>query len=293
MNHLSVIVSSTTVDLGETRRRVVEAVRRLPVVVVSMETFGASSSAPESVSVARVRESDVLVGLLGFRYGWVAPGARHSVTEMEYEAAQASGKIVLMYVPAQAYTLPASAGDSAQFAFIDRVQSEQHTCGTYHDSAELPATVVADLHRVLTGGPQGIIAYRKGIRELQNANYPGALYDLNWAVHFLPNDGAPAFLLALATLQGRLPRNVMRQDIQRAESLLETSIRISPSREAVALKGAIELDYYVEKGFGDAYADRAREHWLESRLYPANPENLALLLWLQPDLMMEYSLMFG
>jgi hypothetical protein len=292
MNHLSVIISSTTVDLGETRVKVVAAVRLLPVVVTSMETFGAASQAPEAVSVERVREADVLVGLLGMRYGWVAPGARESVTEMEYSAATAAGKIVLMYVPTAAYAQRQESSQDPQIAFIERVQLEQHTCRAYADLSELPAAVVADLHRVLTGGHQGIIAYSKGVRELRNGNFPSALYDLGWAVHLLPDEGAPSFLLALATLQGQLPRNVMRQDVQRAESLLDTSIRLTPSREGYALKGAIELDYYASKGYGDTYVERAHEHWRTSRRYPASPENMALLLWLQPDLMDEYTKLF-
>lgn len=293
MNRLSVLVSSTTQDLGETRQKVVDAARRLPIIVNSMETFGASSSAPEDVSVERVCECDVLVGLLGLRYGHVPEGKQRSVTEMEYLAATEAGKIVLMYVPSAAYSQRDSNSYDPQLAFIDRVQREQHTCGVYKTPAELPATVVADLHRVLTGGQQGIIAYRKGIRELRNGNYPSALYDLGWAVHFLPDDGAPAFLLALATLHGRLPRNVMRQDIQRIEGLLETSIRITPSREAYALMGAIELDYYAGKGYGDSYVTRAHQHWHASQSYPSSPENLALLLWLQPALMQEYARLFS
>lgn len=293
MNRLAVIVSSTTIDMGKTRLKVVEAARRLPVVVTSMETFGAESQSPEQVSVERVREADVLVGLLGTRYGSVPRGERESVTEMEYSAAMAAGKIVLMYVPAETLARRDTAVYDPQLAFIDRVQHEQHTCAPYADPDELPSIVVADLHRVLTGGHQGLIAYRKGCRELRdNHNYSSALYDLGWAVHLLPDEGAPAFLLALATLQGRLPRNVMRQDVQRAESLLDTSIRISPSREAYALRGAIELDYYVGKGYGGVYQERALEHWRASRLYPPNPETMALLLLLQPDLMLEYTRLF-
>lgn len=299
MDRLSVFVSSTTVDLGEIRRDVVAATQRLGLAVTSMESFGADSAAPETVSVQRVREADVLVGLLGLRYGWVPPGGTMSVTEMEYTEAVAAGKIVLMYVPLAAFSGEAQreqsqqSQQSQQIAFINRVQRESHTCGPYASQTHLPAMVVADLHRVLTGGAQGIIAYRKGIRELRNGNYPSAIFDLSWAVHLLPDDGAPSFLLAMATLQGQLPRNVGRSDIQRVEGLLEVAIRLSPSREAYALRGAIELDYYITKGYGDAYEVRALEHWRLSQQYPANPENLTLLLWLQPDLMSTYSRLFA
>lgn len=292
MNRLSIIVSSTSVDLADTRLEVVKAIQHLGLAATSMEDFGSATMTPEAVSVERVRESDVLVGLLGMRYGWVPPGSPISVTEMEYATARAAGKIVLMYVPRVLFSQGASSANDRQLAFIDRVQRESLTCGTYEDPKELPAVVVADLHRVLTGGAQGILAYRKGIRELRNGNYPSAVFDLSWAVHLIPDDGAPAFLLALATLQGQLPRNVARSDIQRVESLLEVALRLTPSREAYALRGAIELDYYVNKGYGDAYEVRALEHWRISKQFPANPENLALLLWLQPDLMSEYTRLF-
>jgi hypothetical protein len=260
-------------------------------VSISMETFGASSLTPQHVSMERVREADVLLGLIGLRYGHVPTGYAKSVTEMEYEAACAANKIVLMYVPASAFKQRAASADAdlaRSLNFITRIQRESHTCGAYQEQHDLPGIVAADLHRVMTGGASGIIAYRKGLRELEAANYPSALYDLGWAVHLLPDDGAPAFLLALATLQGLRPKQATLDTVRRVQGLLEVSARLSPCRAVYALWGAIELDYFVNNGFGASHAARAKDLWLQALAYADDPYNFKLISWLQPALTDDY-----
>lgn len=291
-NPLKIFVSSTTVDLGEYRHKVADVVIRLGQVPITMETFGASSSAVQTVSLERVRECDVLVGLIGLRYGHVPAGSVKSVTEMEYDTATVAQKLVLMYVPASAYIsgpqTATTTGDVKQRQFIERIQRESHTCGAYRNPADLPGIVAADLHRVLTGGVPGIMAYRKGLRELRSGNYPSALFDLGWAVHLLPDDGTPSFLLALASLRGQRPRRVTLDEIRHVEGLLEVASRLSPSRAVFALRGAIEVDYYVKNGFGHSHESQARRLWLKALDYKPDPEGFELISWLQPDLAAEY-----
>lgn len=281
---LRVFISSTTDDLGECRQKVAQVVTRLGQVAVSMETFGASSTSPQDVSVQRVLQADVLVGLIGFRYG--------SVTEMEYDAAVKAKKLVLVYVPSSTFAPSQHSRrpslDARLATFVQRIQRESHTCGTYRDQADLPAIVAADLHRVIVGGTPGILAYRKGLRELQSGNYASAIFDLGWAVHLLPDDGAPAFLLALALLRGMRPRLVTLSEIKQITSLIEIASRLSPSRAVYALWGAIEIDYFVRNGFHHPHEDRARQLWLKAKQYQSDAYNLELIFWLQPDFASEY-----
>jgi uncharacterized protein DUF4062 len=289
---LRVFISSTTDDLGDYRQKVADVVTRLGLVAVTMETFGASSLAPEGVSVERVREADVLVGLIGYRYGHVPAGSSKSVTEMEYDVAAAAQKLVLMYVPLAAFMGSQRArsqpvDDGAQ-RFIQRIQRESHTCGAYADRADLPGIVAADLHRVITGGAPGILAYRKGLRELRASNYDSAIFDLGWAMHLLPDDGAPSFLLALALLRGRRPRRVTLDEVRRIEALLEVSARLSPGRAVFALWGAIEVDYFVRNGFHHPHEEQARQFWMKALAFTPDAENFDLIRWLQPDIASEY-----
>ncbi len=289
---LRVFISSTTDDLGDCRQKVAEVVTRLGQVAVSMKTFGASSLAPEGVSVERVREAEVLVGLIGYRYGHVPAGSSKSVTEMEYDTAVAAGKIVLMYVPQAAFggsqQARSPAVDDRALRFIDRIQRESHTCGAYADRADLPGIVAADLYRVITGGAPGIMAYRKGLRELHGGNYDSAIYDLGWAVHLLPDDGAPSFLLALALLRGRRPRRVTLDEIRRIEALLDVSARLAPSRAVFALWGVIEVDCYVSNGFHHPHEERARQFWMKALAHKPDADNFGLIRWLQPEIAAEY-----
>ncbi len=217
---------------------------------------------------------------------------------------------ILMYAPDPLHPpqfpgIP-SQTDPQQQAFIERVQREHHTFGSYRDPADLPAIVAADLHRELTGGRpyQGIQAYRLGLQALQAGNYTNALYSLEQAVQMLPDDGAVAFLLALALFQGNRPQSFNQLGlIQRVEELLQVAKGraqwpvhqlgddarvIAPRRAIYAFWGALKLDFYVAKGFTSPHRQQAELFWREALYYPKDPENFALIFWLQPALATAY-----
>ena len=52
-----------------------------------MELFTASERPTVEECLRRVREADLLVGIIAWRYGWEPDGER-SITEMEYDAAE-------------------------------------------------------------------------------------------------------------------------------------------------------------------------------------------------------------
>jgi hypothetical protein len=319
-----VFVSSTTVDLGEARQGVTDAIIRAKQAVSVMEKFGASALGADETSIRHVQECDIFVGLIGLRYGWVppdyppnpslAPEERLSITELEYFEAQRLGKRVLMYVPADAFRAPRPPGDAQSFRFIERIQAEQHTAGTYATPADLPHIVVIDLLRLLqqlsSGGsdtrlpgnaiPPGINAIHNGIRHLENENYDAALYDLRWAAQLLPRDATPSFLIALALLRGQRPRIHTMDEVNAALESLKIANNIRPTRIALGLQAAIEDDYYNGNGFnhGDlirSLEDRQRACRMEEtdprtteqvreELFHLNQSNLTFVQRLQPAL---------
>src|SRR5262245_54159332 len=69
-----IFISSTTIDLHEHRAAVVEALRRAGHVVVLFEdTHADGVSAPLGMSRAMIDQSDVLVAIIAWRYGFIPP----------------------------------------------------------------------------------------------------------------------------------------------------------------------------------------------------------------------------
>lgn len=87
MNPIKVFLSSTFRDNEERRKLVIKAITQLGMVPIGMELFEAREEPPLEVCLEKVKEADVLVGVLAWRYGWIPPGQSKSVTELEYEAA--------------------------------------------------------------------------------------------------------------------------------------------------------------------------------------------------------------
>src|SRR5438477_3172182 len=95
---LTVFLCSTYADLAEERERVLDAVRRLQLQHDSMEFFGARANLPIETCLAEVRRSDVLVVVVGHRYGSLVPELGVSFSEAEYREGQRLGKPCLVYL---------------------------------------------------------------------------------------------------------------------------------------------------------------------------------------------------
>jgi len=83
-----VFVSSTSVDLGEYRKRVQDAIKQLGAIDISMENFGARDERPKEECLRIIREeSDLFVGIYAHRYGFIPKSDAKSITEQEYDEA--------------------------------------------------------------------------------------------------------------------------------------------------------------------------------------------------------------
>jgi hypothetical protein len=97
MTH-SIFVSSTFVDLEAHRRLVREAIIRLEFTFKAMEFFWALPDTPKQECLRLVRASNIFVGIIGMRYGFIDPADGKSMTQLEYEEAQAIRLPTLMYL---------------------------------------------------------------------------------------------------------------------------------------------------------------------------------------------------
>lgn len=92
-----VFISSTS-DLTpyrEIARRKVEAAHMFPEMY---EDWVQSGLSPRDVCCQKVLESDILLVILGSRYGYVEPSWNMSMTEIEYQTALSAGKIILAFI---------------------------------------------------------------------------------------------------------------------------------------------------------------------------------------------------
>ena len=96
----TVFVSSTYRDLVDHRAAVKDQIARRDMLFRGMDRFGADPShiAPAAKIVEEVRNADAYLGIFGVRYGSIDQATGLSMTELEFNEAEASGKPMLLYV---------------------------------------------------------------------------------------------------------------------------------------------------------------------------------------------------
>ena len=95
---MKVFISSTYIDLKEHREEVWNLLSKLTLEVKGMEDFGARKETPIETCLSEVRESDIIVFIVGMRYGSVHPTKNKSYTELEYEEAIKNKKEIFIYL---------------------------------------------------------------------------------------------------------------------------------------------------------------------------------------------------
>jgi len=84
--HLDVFISSTSIDLPEHRKAVVDALLSIGLFPSGMEHWPTADEDPEDFCHQKVREAELFVGIYAHRYGWRPGGpGTPSITEMEYD----------------------------------------------------------------------------------------------------------------------------------------------------------------------------------------------------------------
>ena len=123
---MKAFLSATYADLRDYRRAAVDAIRRAGHEAVSMETFGAQPEEPTVACLREVEDCNMVVGVYAHRYGFIPPGERTSITEIEYEHARRRGKPVFTFLVAEDYPWPpkyidGEPGRTELLRFKDRV----------------------------------------------------------------------------------------------------------------------------------------------------------------------------
>jgi DNA-binding Lrp family transcriptional regulator len=151
---LRVFLCSTFVDLVEERRRVQEAIQFLQLQHDSMEFFGARPDSPLQTCLEEVRRSDILVVVVGHRYGSLIPGSPLSFAVAEYEEGIRLGKPCLVYlvddnVPVLPRNTESDPKGIRRLRRWKEALQRRHTVARFRDGSHLAVQVAADLGRRL------------------------------------------------------------------------------------------------------------------------------------------------
>lgn len=150
----SIFVSSTFVDLEAHRRLVREAIIRLEFTFKAMEFFGALPDTPKQECLRLVRASNIFVGIIGMRYGFIDPVDGKSMTQFEYEEAQAVRLPTLIYLideehhPVLPKHVDTGAGAEKLVAFKARLRNA-HVVNEFTSPEDLAAKVTQDVVRLV------------------------------------------------------------------------------------------------------------------------------------------------
>src|SRR5271155_163257 len=119
-----------------------------------MESFGAETKQPIETCLEQVRASNVLIVIVGHKYGSLVPGLGISFSEAEYEEGFRLDKPCLVYIQSDNIrALPEHVESNSRKrgllrAWKERLQS-RHTAASFQDRHDLAVQVAADLGRVL------------------------------------------------------------------------------------------------------------------------------------------------
>lgn len=154
MTSLTVFVCSTFSDLSEEREGVLDSIRRLKLQHDSMEFFGARTDRPIETCLEEVRASDVLVVIIGLRYGSIVPELGTSYSEAEYSEGFKLKKPCLIYMRDEdvPILLKHMERDPEKFKLLERWKQtlqSRHTVAKFQDSGGLAVQVAADLGRTI------------------------------------------------------------------------------------------------------------------------------------------------
>lgn len=98
----SIYLSSTLKDLLPEREAVRQALAGKAVV---KESYDADEDSVRDSCLNDVESCEIYVGIIGLRYGFIPPGESKSITELEFDKAQASGKRILLFIKNPAFIL--------------------------------------------------------------------------------------------------------------------------------------------------------------------------------------------
>jgi len=98
MKSMKVFVSSTSKDLKEYREAARDAIIGHENIPIMMEYIIPEGKPPIKECAKKIKESDLFIGIYAYRYGFMHPKAKISITEQEYEYAVKKKKRIFCFM---------------------------------------------------------------------------------------------------------------------------------------------------------------------------------------------------
>jgi tetratricopeptide (TPR) repeat protein len=142
-----IYISSTYSDLVDERRKVYNVLRKMRYDVIAMEDYVATDERPLDKCLADVAASQLYVGIFAWRYGYIPPGQKQSITELEYLSAREVGVERLIFILHEDAPWPHSRMEEGRGRTkIKALRAELSKTGIvqfFHSPEELAAQVAA------------------------------------------------------------------------------------------------------------------------------------------------------
>jgi hypothetical protein len=119
---------------------------RLDLKFIGMEDFAAEGTPPATMIQRKVLESQVYLGILGMRYGYVDDVTGLSMTELEYRQAIASDKDIRVFVmdedaPITGAMVERDPGNLEKLNAFRETVLKSHSCGMFRSEDDLAEKV--------------------------------------------------------------------------------------------------------------------------------------------------------
>jgi hypothetical protein len=169
-----VYVSSTFADLEDHREAVRQAIRRMGHTDVAMEYYVAEDRRPLDKCLADVRDCDLYLIVMAWRYGYIPRGHNQSITHLEYQAAVAGGKPCFVFILDDSAPWPPNRMERAALDRVDAFRADlmrDHLAALFTTKDDLARHVTEALQhweRKQTAQPATTTdwdAYRQAVRD--------------------------------------------------------------------------------------------------------------------------------
>ncbi len=148
--HRDVFISSTSKDLEEHRKSVIDAVWRAGMFPRAMESGTALPLNAVEYSLGMVNKAEIYLGVFGHRYGHIPKGDKISITEMEYRRAVEREIPILIFIMHEDHPIKASDKETGRAeSKLKKLKKElmaEHVVGFFKSVEDLRGQVIQALH---------------------------------------------------------------------------------------------------------------------------------------------------
>lgn len=190
---LRAYISSTYSDLYKSREVAYDTLRKLGYDAIAMEDYVATDIRPLEKVRADVRNCDLYIGIIGFRYGYIEKSRGISITQCEYEEAVIANipKLIFLLSPAAPMGKKNNDEDNSSVLNLRKFLSENNLVSFFENAPQLGLLLSIAIRKweidTNKRNPIQTLAELKFPKELRIKNYiPEKLLSLKTSIPKIP-----------------------------------------------------------------------------------------------------------